>query len=129
MTVRIRTITFDCRDPYLLAGFWSQVTGYREDPDDTNHPDDPEGLLVAPDGSANLLFMRVPEAKQVKNRVHLDLTAGDPSPDARDAEVERVIALGATPVEDHRRPDGKGWVVLADPEGNEFCIERGVPGG
>jgi hypothetical protein len=129
MTVRIRTITFDCRDPYVLAGFWSQVTGYREDPDDTNHPDDPEGLLVAPDGSANLLFMRVSEAKQVKNRVHLDLTADNPTPQARDAEIERVIALGATLVDDHRRPDGKGWVVLADPEGNEFCIERGVPGG
>src|ERR1700680_2107697 len=129
MTVRIRTITVDCRDPYLLAGFWSQVTGYQEDPGNTNHPDDPEGLLVGPGGSANLLFMRVPEVKQAKNRVHLDLTAGDPSPDARDAEVERVIALGATLVDDHRRPDGKGWVVLADPEGNEFCIERGVPGG
>jgi hypothetical protein len=129
MTVRIRTITFDCRDPYVLAGFWSQVTGFGEDPDNTNHPDDPEGLLVAPDGSANLLFMRVPEAKQVKNRVHLDLTPDSPAPQARDAEVERVIALGATLVDDHRRPDGKGWVVLADPEGNEFCIERGIPGG
>ena len=49
MTLRIRTITFDCADPYLLAGFWSRVTGYREDPDNSNHPDDPEGLLVAPD--------------------------------------------------------------------------------
>jgi len=129
MTVRIRTITFDCRDPYLLAGFWSQVTGFGEDPDNTNHPDDPEGLLLAPDGSANLLFVRVPEAKQVKNRVHLDLTADNSTPQARDAEVERVIALGATLIDDHRRPDGKGWVVLADPEGNEFCIERGVLGG
>jgi hypothetical protein len=73
--------------------------------------------------------MRVPEAKQVKNRVHLDLTPDNPAPQARDAEVERIIALGATLVDDHRRPDGKGWVVLADPEGNEFCIERGVPGG
>jgi hypothetical protein len=73
--------------------------------------------------------MRVPEAKQVKNRVHLDLTPDSSTPQARDAEIERVIALGATLVDDHRRPDGKGWVVLADPEGNEFCIERGVPGG
>src|SRR5689334_4441315 len=51
MTVRIRTITVDCADPYLLAGFWSQVTGYREDPENSNHPDDPEGLLLSPDGS------------------------------------------------------------------------------
>ncbi len=129
MTVRIRSITVDCRDPYLLVGFWSQVTGFHEDPANTNHPDDPEGLLVAPDGSVNLLFIRVPEAKQAKNRMHLDLTPEDPAPQARDAEVQRVMGIGATFVADHRRPDGKGWVVLADPEGNEFCIERGVPGG
>jgi hypothetical protein len=129
MTVRIRTITFDCTDPYLLAGFWSQVTGYREDPQNTNHPDDPEGLLVAPDGSASLLFIRVPEGKRVKNRVHLDLTPADPAPESRDAEMRRITALGATLAADHRRPDGTGWVVLADPEGNEFCVERGVPGG
>ena len=120
MTVRIRTITFDCRDPYLLAGFWSQVTGFAEDPGDTNHPDDPEGLLLAPDGSLALLFIGVPEKKQVKNRVHLDLAP--PSPDQRDEEVRRITALGATIVDDRRKPDGTGWVVLADPEGNEFCV-------
>jgi hypothetical protein len=126
MTVRIRTITFDCRDPYLLAGFWSQVTGFAEDPGDTNHPDDPEGLLLAPDGSLALLFIGVPEKKQVKNRVHLDLAPS--SPDQRDEEVRRITALGATIVDDRRKPDGTGWVVLADPEGNEFCVERGVAG-
>ena len=145
MTLRIRTITFDCADPYLLAGFWSQVTGYQEDPENTNHPDDPEGLLLAPDGSASLLFIKVPEGKRpgvrnetgavvaiegkVKNKVHLDLAPPDSAPETRDREVERALALGATIVEDHRRPDRTGWVVLADPEGNEFCIERGVPGG
>jgi len=50
-------------------------------------------------------------------------------PGARDEEVQRILALGATLFEDHRREDGKGWVTLADPEGNEFCVERGVPGG
>jgi hypothetical protein len=129
MTVRIRTITFDCADPYLLAGFWSRVTGYREDPGNANHPDDPEGLLLAPDRSASLLFIRVPEAKQGKNRVHLDLTPADPAPQSREEETRRILAVGATLVGDHRRPDGTGWVVLADPEGNEFCVERGVPGG
>jgi Glyoxalase-like domain len=137
MSLRIRTITFDCADPYLLAGFWSQVTGYQEDPENTNHPDDPEGLLLAPDGSASLLFIKVPEDKIVKNRVHLDLaplaapggTPTDVTADARDAEVQRVLALGAALVEDHRRPDRTGWVTLADPEGNEFCIERGISGG
>jgi hypothetical protein len=155
MTLRIRTITFDCADPYLLVGFWSQVTGYREEPGNPNLPDDPEGLLVAPDGSASLLFIKVPEGilpglrnetgavvpltvkGKVKNRVHLDLAPPAAPPgapvevtaDVRDAEVERVLGLGATLVEDHRRPDREGWVTLADPEGNEFCIERGVPGG
>jgi hypothetical protein len=126
MTVRIRTITFDCRDAYLLAGFWSQVTGFGEDPDNPNHPDDPEGVLLAPDRYLALLFVRVPEAKQIKNRVHLELAP--PNPDQRDDEVRRILALGAALVADHRKPDGTGWVVLADPEGNEFCVERGVAG-
>src|SRR5579859_7741740 len=81
MTVRIRTITFDCSDPYLLAGFWSKLTGYGEDPTNTNHPDDPEGLLVAPDGSANLLFIHVPEGKRevqqpMLTRAYASLAAG-----------------------------------------------------
>jgi catechol 2,3-dioxygenase-like lactoylglutathione lyase family enzyme len=129
MSVRIKAITFDCANPYLLASFWSQVTGFQEDPEDRNYPDDPAGLLLAPDGSASLLFVRVPDAKQVKNRVHLDLAPQDAAPGTREAELERITGLGATLVDDQRRPDGNGWVVLADPEGNEFCIERAVPGG
>jgi hypothetical protein len=137
MTVRIRTITFDCADPYLLVGFWSQLTGYQEEPGNPNFPDDLEGLLVAPDGSASLLFIKVPENKAVKNRVHLDLAPPVAPPgapvavtaDARDSEVQRAVGLGATIVADHRREDRTGFVVLADPEGNEFCIERGISGG
>ena len=63
----------------------------------------------------------MPEPKTVKNRVHLDL---EPTDRTRDEEVERLLKIGATLVADHRRPDGTGWVVLADPEGNEFCVER-----
>jgi predicted enzyme related to lactoylglutathione lyase len=63
----------------------------------------------------------VPEAKQVKNRIHLDLR---PTDRRRDEEIARVLALGATEVGDFRDPDGSGWMVLADPEGNEFCILR-----
>lgn len=121
MTARPRSITFDCADPYLLAGFWSQVTGYKEDPDEGNAPADPEAFLVGPDGQPNLLFIRVPEGKTVKNRVHLDLV---PTDRTRDQEVTRLRELGATMVADQRRGDGSGWVVLADPEGNEFCVER-----
>jgi predicted enzyme related to lactoylglutathione lyase len=123
MTARPRNITFDCADPYRLAGFWSAVTGYREDPDNGNAPADPEALLVGQDGQPNLLFIRVPEGKTVKNRVHLDLM---PTQQTRDQEVARLLELGAAMVADHRRTDGTGWVVLADPEGNEFGVERSV---
>jgi hypothetical protein len=121
MTALIRNITFDCADAYGLAAFWSQVTGYQEDPEDPNEPEHTEALLVAPDGLARLLFINVPEAKTVKNRVHLDIMPADRT---RDEEVDRLLGLGATFVADHRKPDGTGWAVLADPEGNEFCVER-----
>jgi Glyoxalase-like domain len=120
-SVRIRSITFDCTDPYGLARFWSRLTGFTDDPDNPNEPGDPEGLLLSPDGATALLFVPVPERRTVKNRVHLDLV---PLERTRDAEVERVLELGARLVDDRRRPDGTGWVVLADPEGNEFCVER-----
>ena len=116
----IRSITVDCADPYKQALFWSEVTGWREDPDDPNHPDDPAGRIVEVHG-INLLFIPVPEGKTVKNRMHLDLM---PTQRSRDEEVIRLLGIGARMVEDHREPDGTGWVTLADPEGNEFCIER-----
>ncbi|WP_168801603.1 VOC family protein [Glycomyces buryatensis] len=120
MVSRIRQITFDARDSHALSKFWEQVTGFAEDPEYPNGPDEEDNLLVDPSGHVNLLFINVPESKQLKNRVHLDL-----GPDTtRNEEVERLIGIGAHLVADHRTDDGKGWVVLADPEGNEFCIER-----
>ena len=117
MTSRVRHITFDCSDAYQLASFWAEVLGGSLAADD--QPGDPEATVTSDGG--NLLFIAVPEPKTVKNRVHLDL---QPQDRGRDAEVERVLALGATLVADHRQPDGTGWVVVADPEGNELCIER-----
>ena len=121
MAVRIKSITIDCTDPYRLARFWAELTGYTEDPDNGNAPEDPEALLVAPDGGPALLFVAVPEPRRAKNRLHLDLV---PLDRARDGEVDRLLGLGARVLDDRRRPDGTGWVVLADPEGNEFCVER-----
>ncbi|MFC5213175.1 VOC family protein [Streptomyces coerulescens] len=115
MTSRIRHTTIDSADPYRLAGFWSQVLGLPVHED--GRPGGEDALIEG----AGLLFMAVPEPKTVKNRVHLDLQPEDRS---RDEEVERVLALGATLVDDRRNPDGTGWAVLADPEGNEFCVER-----
>ena len=63
------------------------------------------------------------DVKQVKTRLHLDLRPADGD---RDTELARLLELGATEVDDRRLPDGRGWVVLADPEGNEFCILRSV---
>jgi predicted enzyme related to lactoylglutathione lyase len=116
----IRSITVDCADPYRQALFWSEVTGWKEDPDDPNSPGDPAGRIVSTQG-ISLTFIPVPEGKTVKNRTHLDLA---PTVRTRDEEVTRLEGLGATLVDDQRRPDGTGWVVMADPEGNEFCVER-----
>ena len=121
MAVRIKSITFDCADPYRLAQFWLRLTGFSEDPDNGNAPDDPEALLLSPDGSLALLFIAVPEPNHVKNRVHLDLV---PLTSRPDEEVDQLLRIGARLVGDQRRPDSGGWVVLSDPEGNEFCIER-----
>ncbi|AVH56720.1 MULTISPECIES: VOC family protein [Streptomyces] len=120
----IRHITFDCTgDPYDLALFWSKLLGRPLADDDK--PGDPEAVIVDPSGGPTLLFVHVPEDKSAKNRIHLDL---QPQGRTRAAEVERAIALGARQIADHTRPDGGGWVVLADPEGNEFCVERGELG-
>ena len=94
----------------------------REDPEDANDLDHDECMIFSTDGRIRLLFIAVPEAKQVKNRLHFDVR---PTDTTRDEEVTRLLGLGATQVADHRRPDGSGWVTLADPEGNEFDILRG----
>jgi predicted enzyme related to lactoylglutathione lyase len=115
----LRHVTVDCADPYALGTFWSAVTGWPVSAED--EPGDPEVLVQAPPPVPGLLFIRVPEARTAKNRVHIDWV---PTERSRDAEVERILGLGATVHEDHRTPDGRGWVTLQDPEGNEFCIER-----
>ncbi|MEV6350494.1 VOC family protein [Actinoplanes sp. NPDC051851] len=121
MSSVVQHITFDCvGDPYDLASFWSIVTGNPLADDD--EPGDPEASVRTPEGTGPiLLFVRVPEPKTVKNRVHLDVK---PTDRTRDEEVERLLAAGARLVADKRRSDGSGWVVLADPEDNELCVER-----
>ncbi len=118
MTSAVRNVTFDIaapHEPYEIAQFWGQVLGRAVSPED-KRTDDEVGL----DGEPRLLFVRVPEAKTLKNRVHLDL-----QPDTtRDEEVDRLTGLGARLVDDQRRSDGSGWMVLTDPAGNEFCVER-----
>ena len=126
MTSRISHTSFDAIDAYAQSVWWSQVLDFVEDPDDPNEPGHEECLITSRDLSQLVLFITVPDAKQVKNRVHLDLR---PTDTEREEEVERVLALGATFLADHRRPDGSGWITLADPEGNEFCILSRSPAG
>ncbi|MFF0199339.1 VOC family protein [Streptomyces sp. NPDC005017] len=117
MSSLIRHITVDCTDAFTLASWWAQALDGRLAEDD--NPGDPEATVTT--ATATLLFVRVDDARSVKNRVHWDL---QPQDRTRDAEVDRLLALGAKIQGDHRRPDGTGWVTLTDPEGNEFCVER-----
>lgn len=78
-------------------------------------------MILDPVTGHRLLFIEVPEAKQTKNRAHLDLV---PTDRRRDAEIDRVLAIGGTQIADLRNADGTGWMVVGDPEGNEFCILR-----
>jgi Glyoxalase-like domain len=119
MSSRISHTSFDAVNAYAQSLFWSRVLDFVEDPDDPNEPGHQECLITSRDLSQLLLFITVPDDKQLKNRVHLDLRPVDRT---REQEVERVVALGASQLADHRRPDGSGWITLADPEGNEFCI-------
>ena len=121
MTSRVSHTSVDCRDAYALSEWWKPVLDYVDLPDDPNEPGHEECMVVSRDGTHRLLFIEVPEAKSVKNRVHLDL---EPTDRTREEEVDRLLAHGATLVEDHRQPDGRGWATLADPEGNELCVLR-----
>jgi hypothetical protein len=121
MTALISRTSFDSLDAHAMSVFWGQVFGFVEDPGDPNEPGHEECMIFSADGSQRLLFIQVPDAKQVKNRLPLDLK---PAESTREQELERLLGLGAREVADRRRPDGSGWVVLADPEGNESCILR-----
>jgi hypothetical protein len=123
MTSRIAHTSIDCAHAYELSEWWKQVLGYVDIADDPNEPGHEECMIQTPDGSHQVLFIEVPEGKSVKNRLHFDLR---PTDRTQDEEIERLLGIGATQVADHRGKygPGTGWVTLADPEGNEFCILR-----
>jgi catechol 2,3-dioxygenase-like lactoylglutathione lyase family enzyme len=114
MTSRVVATVFDCRDAEALAAFWCAVLDYEV----TRRWRDPYGVEyveVSADGAPLLLFHPVPDRKAAKNRVHLDLRATGRQYD----EVARLVALGGRVVTDDPT---QTWVVLQDPEGNEFCV-------
>ncbi|MEU8814799.1 VOC family protein [Actinoplanes sp. NPDC048796] len=112
------TLGCDAVDPHRLAAFWALALGYVPEP---GH-DEPDGAsIVDPEGRAPALsFLRVPESKTAKNRMHVDVRVGsEPAIRAKVAELE---AAGATSVRDHRYGPDLSHVVMLDPEGNEFCV-------
>jgi predicted enzyme related to lactoylglutathione lyase len=121
MTLRLQNISVDSRDAENLAGFWRDAIGWR-----ITSVEPEEVVLEPPVGSPeegivpDILFLLVPAAKSTKNRLHFDLRPLD-----QDAEVERLVKLGATRI-DIGQTDECTWVVLADPEGNEFCVLRAL---
>ncbi|MDQ4116981.1 MAG: VOC family protein [Actinomycetota bacterium] len=145
-SARTVQITFDCSDPAALSAFWAEVLGYHvpgppggfatwpealeafgvppERRNDASAVEDPGGV------GPRLFFQRVPEPKQVKNRVHVDVRAapgleGDARMAALEAEADRLVGLGAKRLQrfEPSPPLAAGHVVLADPEGNEFCLD------
>ncbi len=121
MTSAVSHTTFNADDAYALSEWWKQVLGYRDLAGDPNQPGDEECMIVDPVTGHRLLFIEVGELQPAPGRVHLDLK---PTDRRRDDEIARVLGLGATEVADRRNPDGTGWMVLADPAGNHFCILR-----
>ena len=119
MALHLHCVTFDAADPPTLAAFWAAVTGYELG------QASPFLAELTGDGSVGprFMFIKVPETKTAKNRVHLDLGTAD-----LDEEVARVVGLGATLVA-RREEWGATWATLTDPEGNELCIGLHPPGG
>ena len=116
MPVRLHHVVIDAHDLPGLARFWSQALGWKILSERERE------VVIGPDETApvGICFMPVTDVKTVKNRVHLDLTT---SADDRAAEIERLLALGAARV-DIGQTGAESWTVLADPEGNEFCVVR-----
>jgi hypothetical protein len=128
-------VTFDAAAPRALGAFWCDVLGYIEQPPPPGFDTWEEALdamgvdrsdpdrafaIVDPEGKGpRVFFLKVPEGKTAKNRVHLDVNVGK---DAMRAKADELVALGATYVGEHDEPAGH-WITLLDPEGNEFCIQ------
>jgi hypothetical protein len=129
VTVKIASVTFDCRDALVVGRFWSSAVGRPLDPGASDEfasigfdgrRDRTGWGPVDRDAEPTWLFARVPESKAVKNRLHLDVIAADP-----EAEIARLVDLGATHVAD-REEYGYTWTLMADPEGNEFDLAKAL---
>jgi hypothetical protein len=117
MGSRFTEVVIDCTDPGRVADFWARVLDYEV----TDSSSSSEVEIASRDRTGpTLVFVPVPEPKTLKNRVHIDV---NPTGADQNTELERLLALGARRVDVGQTPD-VAWVVLADPEGNEFCLLR-----
>jgi Glyoxalase-like domain len=121
MSLRLWTIDVDAADPPTLGHWWAEALGWKiffegEDGDEVV-------ITTEDERFPGIVFLRVADDKRVKNRIHLDFV-----PDDRDAQVQRLLDMGASRV-DVGQTGSENWVVLADPEGNEFCVLRAREGG
>jgi Glyoxalase-like domain len=126
MTSKFTELAIDCADPAGLARFWCSVLDYEVQHEDEEavtigSPIVPEGKSCLGPVPPTLTFAQVPEGKTVKNRLHIDV---NPADRAQDEEVSRLLGLGARYADVGQGPD-VSWVVMADPEGNEFCVLAG----
>ncbi|WP_437016057.1 VOC family protein [Streptomyces sp. enrichment culture] len=127
MTSRFTELSVDCHDPERLAAFWCEVFDFKvidrsEDSVEIGSWVPTVEEVRARQMPTTLVFVQVPEGKVVKNRLHLDVSPIDAS---TEDEVTRLLGLGATRTEVGQGPD-RSWVVMADPEGNEFCVLRSL---
>jgi hypothetical protein len=123
MSSYLSHVTIDCHDAYELSEWWKPVLGYVDIEGDPNLPGHEECMIRDPQTGQKLLFIEVPDDRLPGKRIHLDIA---PREGTRDDEVARLVAHGAGVVADHRDKygPGTGWVVLADPEGNQLCVLR-----
>ena len=124
MSCSVSHTTIDCHDAYALSEWWKDLLGYVDLDGDPNLPGHEECMILDPDTGHRLLFIEVPDPELPAKRIHLDLR---PRTGTREEEVDRLLAQGVTQVADQRgiHGPGSGWVVFADPEGNQFCVLRG----
>jgi catechol 2,3-dioxygenase-like lactoylglutathione lyase family enzyme len=121
MASRVSHTTINCTNAFETSEWWKRLLGYTDIAEDPNQAGDEECMIVDSHTGHRLLFIEVEELQDPVGRIHLDLT---PTDRRRDDEIERALALGATEIADRRNVDGTGWMVLADPWGNLFCILR-----
>ncbi|GAB3915190.1 glyoxalase [Microlunatus endophyticus] len=121
MTSFISHTTIDCHNAFELSQWWKQVLGYVDLDGDPNEPGHEECMIRDPETGHQLLFIEVPDEELPAKRIHLDVR---PRSGTQTEEVARLARIGATVVADRRGcyGPGSGWVVLADPEGNQLCV-------